>query len=148
MTAGNSQPPIGVIEGSMATANELFWVDLAQDQLRKQLPFLNDVLHKLVTLNASILGGGLLLFKDDIAPAWSRVTTMTVFLVAFVACLWGMIPVSHKIYSECPQEIEDSENRARRWKWGCIRFTFFLMACAFAVAILGIICRTIQNGTF
>src|SRR5262249_49452294 len=94
-----------VVEGKLADPVDLFYIELGQETYKRNVPFLNEVLSKLITLNASLLGGGLYFLKEDVIPSWSRVLAVIFFLIATLVAFLGILPYSGTINPFDPKQV-------------------------------------------
>lgn len=130
-----------IIEGEAADPVDVLYVEMAQETYKRNIPFLNDVLQKLITINASLFGGGIYFLQGDVIPAWSRSLALIFFLIATGVALYGMLPYSGTVNPFVPDEIKKYKVEATNWKRGAVWFAGTAMILAFVSALVGFVVR-------
>src|SRR4051794_11246241 len=69
----------------LCTAEEAFFAEWGRESLKQTIPFLNDAIQKLITLDAALIGGGLLLGPHkDVLPPGGRVFALGCFVLSLL----------------------------------------------------------------
>src|SRR5262245_10946070 len=89
--------------GREPSEQELFLIGLGDELIRRDLPFLNEVLRQLVTLSTALAGGAIAILNNTrVGFRGEIVGAIACFLVALVVALWGMLPKSGEITRRAP----------------------------------------------
>jgi hypothetical protein len=124
-----------------ASDYEVFLCEWAKETLKRNIPFLNDTLQRLVTLNATFLGLSLLLLKEQVIAMWSCVAAMLCLLISLVASFWGMLPFPAVFSFQDLGEIIAQRDRATDWKVKCTRVGAVSFVLAFIAAFVGVLTK-------
>jgi hypothetical protein len=131
-------PGLPVWESEPADPFDVFLVEWAQDTAKRSIPFLNETLRTLVTLNVALLGGGLVLLREGVAPGWARAAALLAFLLSLAAAFRGVLPFEGSPHLQMPAEIRAHKAAAlrhkRRWLW----LSSWLIVAGFAAAVAGV----------
>jgi hypothetical protein len=100
-------------KGGIPSEQDLFLIGLGDELVRRNLPYLNDVLRQLVTLSTALAGGSIALFKNDnlTAPGY-RFTAIVFFLLALASAMYGMLPRAGVITRRAPNVIRSGLDNA------------------------------------
>jgi hypothetical protein len=127
------------VESTPADPVDVFYVEWAQDTAKRNLHFLNETMARLVTLNATLLGGSLVFLKDDVvSPLW-KMWAIVFFLASLMAAIFGMIPwpgVGPVNLFE-PAAIRAHKAQAQRFKENRLRYSLLYLIGGLFVAVLG-----------
>ncbi len=134
-------PGVPVWESRSATEEEVFYKRWAMASLRRNLPFVNDVLRSLVTLNVTLLGGSVVLLDSSRLWPGFQVAVVACFLVSLVAAFFGMLPFTGTVDVFCPEMIRRHKTRALTWKRWLLAAAAIALVAGFAVALIGLIVK-------
>src|SRR4051812_30676390 len=73
-----------VLASEPASPDECLYFRVAEEIKKRELPFLNEVLRQLVTLNVSLLGGGIFFLTPQYCDNGPRLVAMFMFLVGLL----------------------------------------------------------------
>ena len=116
-------------------ADAAFYHEMGEELYKKTIPFLNDVLSKLLTISVSLSAGTVFFLGDRTYPQGMRLVAIIMFMLAFGSALIGMIPYRASISYCCPNEVKKTVDDAIWWKDALIWAT-----CIFIV--LGVVSAT------
>lgn len=126
------------VEGVLADPVDVFYVEWAQETIKKNVQTLNDMLGRLVVLTTSLVGGGLVLLNKDMIGAFPKAVALTFFLAALLAALAGLSPIRVSVDFLCADEVRQYKQATINRKWFAMMGSFTLLLAGFAVAILGV----------
>jgi hypothetical protein len=131
-------------ESSPADELDTFYVEWARESLKRNLPFVNEVLRGLVTLDTALLGGSVLWLGPQIVPAWFRLAVVLCFLLSLAAAFWGMLPYTGTAVDlRCPDLIHKHKTEALRTKQFWVWVAAWCLIAGFAVALVGLLARMV-----
>lgn len=134
MTTANAP---AVLSGRPATSEEIFYADLGDDLIRNRLTVLGDAIQRFATLSASLAGGAAFFLKDAV-PRGCQVASVTLFLLALLICVVGMLGRHAEIGRRCPYEIKLEVHRGFWLKTWMLRVAAGLLILGLAVTVIGI----------
>ena len=139
-----AEPPVEPrVEQLAPTPEDEFYVDWALETFKRNLSFTNDVLQRLVTLNAALLGGAIAFYDEKILPPPLKPFVILSFFVSLVLAFLGMMPHEERLDIQCPSEVKAFKQRAltskRRFLWGAGA----AIAIAFGICFMAILCRAL-----
>lgn len=127
------------IEVTAPSEEEEFYITWGRETLKNNLTFANEVLRQLVTINASLLGGSIILLSSNLIDSIFKAFAILFFFVALIFSFIGMMPYEGSVDLRKPDEIRDHKtsalNRKRFFLWS----SGILTALGFLFALIGII---------
>lgn len=136
--SGKSTEVIDCGVGRVASEEDQFLVSLGDEQIKRNLPFLNDVLRQQVTLSTALMGGGIAFLKDAMATGF-KVGAVFLFLAALIVALVGVLPHPGMIERRAPGIIARSLERALDRKRHIAYAAAGLIVAGLIVALLGLL---------
>lgn len=122
-----------------ATENDLFYVSLGDEQIKRTLPFLNEVLRQFVTICTALLSGTIVFLGDKLISPAFRTPVAIFFLFGLVSAAIGVLPYQLTYTRRCPEEIEEAFERARKWKAGLLWLSFAFLVSGLVLGLVGIV---------
>jgi hypothetical protein len=119
----------------------LFAVGYAEESARRSVPYANEVLKHLGTLNATLLGGSIVFLKEDVVQPGYRLAASAAFLLSLAMSLWGSLPAGDHVVMICPDDIMDHRERVLTVKLRCVRWACLSMFAGFVVVLAGLAVR-------
>ena len=80
----------GVDEGRFLDANEQWASDFFDKARETIVPTLNDLLGRLATIDAALIGGGFVAAKGDALPYWCAVAVVLLLMGSLLLALRGL----------------------------------------------------------
>jgi hypothetical protein len=117
--------------GTPSPQRELY-MEMSREVVRNRLPFINEVLRSLLTLNATLLGGSIVLLDPKTVGYDYRNASILFFFFSLVAAFLGVMPYSTRLSMLKPNQIQRELTGAFQRK----RF-FLILAGAFLSIGLG-----------
>jgi hypothetical protein len=133
-----------VLTGEEPTEEEMFYVGLADEQIKKNLPFVNEVLRQLVTLSTALIAGSVAILgitRLAISPGLAA-SAVVCFLVSLACALVGVLPYCTTIHRRSPEEIKESIRKATDWKLRLARISGGALFVGLLVLMLALIWAT------
>ncbi len=127
------------VEARPADPGDRFLIEWAEESVKRNLPFANDVLRLLVTLTTSLLAGSVALLKDRV-PNWSFASVALFFFLALAGALSGVMPYEGMdLVLSDPDQIYEHKRAALRWKLRRLRWSRAFLLAGFAAAVGGLL---------
>lgn len=123
-----------------ATADDCFFLDVWNRSFEGTVTRLNDALNRLMTLSTAMVGGSLVLLKEDICYGWFRVLVTFLFFLALTFAVVGSVPVAVGMDFDpesVRRKLSHSAAVKRKWVWSV---SACIIAGAF-IAVLGVVAR-------
>ena len=134
---GNGDQVIEV-EVTPLTPDDLHLMEWARETEKKTIPFLNETLARLVTLNVSLLGGALFFLKDNtIKPESLRNSAVILFLLSLAAAIWGLQPCPGELQLQRPESIRQHKDHVTKVKEGPLQSSLILLYLGLLTAMVG-----------
>jgi len=128
---------VDCVEVQSTPASDVFFLDWARESYKRNLPFTNEILRLLLTLNAALLGGAVVGLGKVIAPGFPALTAVA-FLAALATALKGVYPFEGVgVNLNDPKAIARHKALSLKWKLCWLRLTAMFMLAGFAFAIVG-----------
>jgi hypothetical protein len=129
------------VEGKVTDAKDSFDRDLAGELLKQHSTFVNDALGRLVTLSASLAGGGVFLLTDyTLGPLFRAAVVL--MLVALVCALKGMQSSVAATLSELsPQQVRQEAQRLLAAKTRWLQRSALALLFGLILAVTGMLLR-------
>ena len=129
-----------IVEGSarQATDEEAFLLKSMSEMPKSNLDTYNQVLRLLLGIIVTFLGGSIVFLDKQRLPGWSLWPAMVMLLLAFVASLFGVIPVSSNAPHNLPNEIKKSFMAALSFKQKMLWATMGLLSLSLFFSIIGL----------
>ena len=134
MTAGADER---VVEGELADPADVFYVEWAQETVKKNVQTLNDMLGRLVVLTTSLTGGGLALLDKALIDPTPKLAALSFFLIALLAAVGGLLPIRVSVDFFCADDVRRYKQATTDRKHRAMMASFVLMACGLAIAVVG-----------
>ncbi len=137
-------PEVIECESEVASEEDVFYKEWGKESLKRSLPFVNDVLQRLLTLNTTLIAGSFLLRDDALAAVW-RIGAAFCFLTSLTLCLLGMLPYARAFSVYAPREVQKHTEAALRVKRRWLSAAAFALVLGFLVAIGGLVGRCVHS---
>jgi hypothetical protein len=139
------KPTQGAVEvaslsrGEEPTDESLLFISLGEEQIKRAVPFLNEVLRQLVTLSTALMGGSIAFLKADtpIHPT-AKTSAAVLFLLALLAALFGVLPYRSTIRPLFPNDIKRSVQAAMVWKDRLVWLSSGFLVVGLVVVLFGL----------
>ena len=126
--------------GGVPSEQDLFFVSLGDELVRRNLPYLNDVSRQLVTLSTALAGGSIAILRDaDMCFPWLRFVAIAIFLLALATSLLGMLPRAGEITRRAPNVIRRGLETALISKRRLCRIAAGLIVGGLVVVLVGLL---------
>ncbi len=123
-------------------ADAAFYHEMGEELYKKTIPFLNDVLGKLLTISVTLSGGTVFFLGDRTYPNGMRIVVVFMFLLAFIMAFMGIIPYRVSIRYCCPDEVRETVTSAIWWKDGYIWGSSIFIVLGIILAAVGFLVGT------
>ena len=133
---GPSKP---TLKTEPATQTEIFYCELGKELVKRELPFLNDVLRSLMTLNVSLLGGGIFFLSAGVCIPGLRMAAMMLFFLSLLFAFAGVLPKTEQAELFAPYLIQDAVKRITDWKTALLKGAAVFLILGLALAFLGVV---------
>ena len=130
-----------IIKVAKATEEDMFYVALGDEQIKRQIPFLNEVLGRLLTLSTALMGGSIIFLKDSFLAEQFKIPSLIFFLFSLISALVGVIPYQHKIARRHLTIIKQGTNRAAKWKVRSIWISAVFLILGLIGLLIGVTVR-------
>ncbi|HYH68103.1 MAG TPA: hypothetical protein VD866_25630 [Urbifossiella sp.] len=130
--------------GEALTVEEQSAVDAVRDAIKNSGSVANDILGKLLTLDAAMIGGGVVIAKGEVFPVWWAAVVMTLLLVSLGAALSGLWPLADKPDPGSCEDVLHFQNRVRESvyrKVDAMRLSAAFLCIALVMAVSGVALR-------
>lgn len=135
-----------MVAGEPLTPHEEAVWRAGQDAVRNTVPALNDLLGRLVTLDAALLGGGLVVARGDVLPLWAAVPVLAALLASLFAALAGLWPRRALLDLGDLDRLRQFEADAVTRKADALTVAGLALAGAAAAAVAGVVGRLAAVG--
>ncbi len=122
---------------SLSEEDEYF-LKWARESKKNNLAIANDVLGKIATLSATIVGGGVIFLNKSVISEHLIVPVLILFLVALASSFRGVLPYQAEVDLNSPTEIENHKLEALRYKLKYIRISAFCFFLGLSTAVAGV----------
>lgn len=121
----------------IASPEEVFYLEWAQESVKKTTPYLNEFLQKLITLIVALIGAVIVATDKKLIPENWGANSAIVLLLSLVFALVGIWPVDKFLPMNCAKKIERIEEAmvSRKARW--VRATLVTVGIALAMIIWG-----------
>lgn len=125
-------------ESRPATEEEIFYSDLGKDLIKGSAAAAQDGCRQLVTLNALLLGGGVIFLQAAEVLLAARAVAFACFLLSLSASIAGSIPSATKIDWTQAAKVREFYDRIVKWRLLSLKAAVFLLALGLLSAVLGV----------
>jgi len=108
------------------------------------MDFTNEILRRLVTLTAVLLGGGIAFVNDRMSLLF-QILTLGAFFCGLVSSFIGMMPYDSQANPDIPDEFREQQERAFVWKTRLISITGGCIVFGFLFAVVGLIIHLVRK---
>ena len=134
---GREQTDRTVLDGDVRTENDLFYSGLGDEQIKRRVPFLNEVLRQMVTLSTTLMGGTIIFLKELVSDEFKK-SIAIIFLFSLAAAFAGVLPHRSRIVRRCPDDIKVAYNEATSWKEWMLWISAGFLFVGLLIALIGI----------
>lgn len=124
-----------------ASPHEIFYFRLGEELYKRNIPFLNDVLRQLLTTSVSLMGGGIVFLSDALCNKGCKVAAITMFLLATLSALGGVLPYRDDLPLSMPYAIKAGVERAIWWKDGFVYTASIFIVLGLGLAFAGVLLK-------
>src|SRR5437870_12649275 len=110
----NAADEIAEVAAEKATETDIFLKEWGKETVRRNIPFLNEVLRSLLTLSVALCGGSLVL-GPTISIGW-RVVAGSAFLIAAIVALVVVMPYKGAASFLVPADVLSHKQKAISFK--------------------------------
>ena len=121
------------IVGEPLDEEDIFYLEWGQESVRSNLQHARDTLKQLLTLNAGLMGGGVV-FLEEARIGRAQGFVLSAFFIALVLAFVGVLPYEGKVNLDSPTSIRDHKRRALAHKRAFIWASGLIMLIGFATA--------------
>jgi len=121
-----------------ASDESLFYASLGDEQLKRKIPFLNEVLRQLLTLSAAMMGGSIALWNDLRINHGMKIAATACFMGSLIVSLVGILPLYKQFRRQWVNEIRDAFSIASTWKSLFIWIAALFLVCGFLAILFGL----------
>jgi len=133
--------------GTPLTTDEQSTLDAAREAVRNSVPVANEVLGKLLAVDAALVGGGVIIAKGDVFPTWWAAVVMAPLLVSFACALMGLMPRRGRLDLTDLAQLMDTQSdtsRAVRRKSNALFAAVVALFSALILAFVGVVLRSLS----
>lgn len=116
---------------------DIFYVEWAKESAKRNIPLVNDLFAKLITLTTALVGGSFLA-GGSIMPAWAVVVSSMFFIASLAASCFGIYPHASRVLMDCPEQIAIQKREALQSKRN---FLAGALVMGLGVALLGVLAK-------
>lgn len=111
------------VQSTPPSEEDLFYLQWGQETIKKNIDNANGVLTNFLTLNTTLMGGGIAFMKpESISQNWLGVS-LSFFFLGLILSFLGVIPHETKVNPISPTHIREHKELAllkkRRLMWSC-----------------------------
>jgi hypothetical protein len=133
--------------GTPLTADEQSALDAAREAVRNSVPVANDIMGKVLAVDAALIGGGVIIAKGDVFPTWWAAVVMAPLLISFACALWGLMPRRGRLNLTDLAQLMDTHSdtsRAVRRKSDALFAAVLALFSALILAFVGVVLRSLS----
>jgi hypothetical protein len=121
----------------LANSDEIFYVKWARESIKQTVPYLNDLLQKLITLISALFAASLVAIKENIIDKWFGIGGAFVLLVALGMAITGIWPRTKTLQLDCADQIKLAESNVSNRKSFWVQMTLVFLAISLLVFVFG-----------
>jgi hypothetical protein len=121
------------VRGTPPSEEEMFYFSWGQEAYKDRLKLLGETLRQLLTLNATLLAGSLILLDSTKVPPDAVKVVSASFFLSLAASFIGIIPFRGRLDPSDPQEMKAFVEGMVSRRWQCV-----LAASIFFIIGLGV----------
>ena len=107
--------------------------------IKRDVPFVNEVLRQLVTLSAGLLAAHIALYSQPLMRLGFKIAIAVLFLLALAIALAGTLPHRRTLHRRAPYQIKREIEIALRLKLTILRFSAGFLLLGLLLALVGVI---------
>ena len=116
-------------------------ISYGEETTRRTVPYCNEILKHMATLNVTLLGGSVVFLKEDVVSHGCRLMAVTAFLSALALALWGSMPTGGLVNIRFINRIWEHRERVLTIKLRCLRWACLSMFSGFLIILVGLAAR-------
>lgn len=120
-----------------------FLIEWARESKKYNMTIANDVLGKIATLSATIIGGGVIFLNKSVIPEYLVVPVLIFFLISLSLSFKGMLPYGAEIDLYSPTEIKVHKSKALNYKLKHIKVSASCFFIGLFLAVVGVGCKSL-----
>lgn len=120
----------------LVSAEDVFYLEWAREDVKKTVPYLNDCLQRLIVLDTALVAGSIVGLKDAMPLNWRIAVVIAMMLSLVIACI-GVQPFGGALNWTDPDDIRRSEDETVKWKKWLLRIAGAIMILGMIVGVAG-----------
>lgn len=118
--------------------NDNFLLEWGRESKKSNLSTANNILSKIATLSATIVGGGVILLNKEVISEYLIVPVLVIFLVSLAASFKGVLPYQAEVDLDSPTEIDNHKTLALNHKLKYIKISSTCFFLGLFLAVVGV----------
>jgi hypothetical protein len=137
----DSMPIVGV----KATPENAELFKLGKRMIEGSIETVQDTLRQLLTLSTALLGGSIAFMNEQLTPLGFKAVCVLFFMATVGISFYGTMPYSAGLVPNIPESVRETRDRALESKTAKLRLAGGSLLLGFAVAVLGIVWRSLPT---
>lgn len=121
-------------KGKPLNDDQKFYLEWGKESIKNNIKLLNDMLSKMIVLNASFAGGAVV--QKVIIDSTPKTILIVIFLIALVISFIGYMPFENAIDISAPNEIKVHKKKALKHKRIYLWLAASIMCIGFSISII------------